>query len=178
MLRNLLHDRFQLTLHVDPTKLPAYGLTIAKSGLKINPSAAKDDGAQPGDVRLNSAKDANGFPILPPGRHYQAAFANGIERAAYRNISIAEFIGTLQYDVTPPTPGVLFAQTRIVDRTGLTGTYDFTLEFRRKFDQPDTDVPDVFTALEKQLGLRLQKGEFVTLDVVVIDRVERTPLEN
>lgn len=179
MLRNLLHDRFQLTLHIEPTKLPAYGLTIAKGGVRIKASIPKEDDPPPNQpVKLTSAKDANGFPILTPGRHYQAAFANGIERAAYRDISMAEFVSTLQYDITPPTRAVPFEQTRIVDQTGLTGTYDFTLEFRLKFDQPDTDVPDAFTALEKQLGLRLQKGEFVTLDVVVIDHVERTPLEN
>ena len=66
----------------------------------------------------------------------------------------------------------------VVDRTGLTGRYDYRLKYAPEQlnagDKPETDEsgPSIFTALQEQLGLKLEptKGP---IDVVVIDRVER-----
>lgn len=71
---------------------------------------------------------------------------------------------------------------RVVDKTGLSGTYEFRLEFG-KASQPagpanPTDPeggPSIFTAVEKQLGLKLVGGKKVTLDVIVIDHIDRVP---
>ena len=69
----------------------------------------------------------------------------------------------------------------VVDKTGLTGKYSFTLTFAlpqgmRPAARPTDAVPDpepsIFTALEEQLGLRLQRTT-VTFDTVVVDHVER-----
>jgi uncharacterized protein (TIGR03435 family) len=72
--------------------------------------------------------------------------------------------------------------SHLVDKTGLTGRYDFKLEFMDPGAQPGaTDIrdpiPDVFTALEKQLGLRLEKAK-VPVDVLVIDHIEKAPTAN
>jgi uncharacterized protein (TIGR03435 family) len=69
----------------------------------------------------------------------------------------------------------------IIDKTGLTKSYDFTLEF--DWRQPGVDVLDdkpslsIFQALEQQLGLRLVDAK-VPLDFVVIDHADRAPSEN
>ncbi len=83
---------------------------------------------------------------------------------------------------------------RIVDRTGLTGTYEFTLEFAGMFVLPASLAgtnatgptqadpgeigPTLFNALEKQLGLRLQKVKSVPVDILVVDHAHRAPTQN
>jgi uncharacterized protein (TIGR03435 family) len=67
-----------------------------------------------------------------------------------------------------------------VDRTGLTGIYDLELRFSGEpvagAPPPSPDAPSIFTALQEQLGLKLD-AERETVDVLVIDRIER-PTEN
>ena len=72
----------------------------------------------------------------------------------------------------------------VVDKTGLTGKYDFTLEYTGEsqgatFDSPSQPplAPDLFTALQQQLGLRLVRQK-VPFDVVVIESVDKMPAEN
>jgi uncharacterized protein (TIGR03435 family) len=64
----------------------------------------------------------------------------------------------------------------IIDNTGLTSTYDFKLSYRIVND-PNTSVPDLFTAVQEQLGLKLLP-EKVPVDTLVIDHVEEKPTEN
>ena len=85
-------------------------------------------------------------------------------------------------------------RARTEDKTGLTGKYDFQIEFstaglpgpgaggygtpRPPDVNAETDpAPDLFSALEKQLGLRLEKGK-TQLDVIVVDRFDKQPEEN
>jgi uncharacterized protein (TIGR03435 family) len=63
----------------------------------------------------------------------------------------------------------------VLDRTGLTGAYDFELKWAPLPD-PNSDNVSIFTAVQEQLGLRLESGT-APLDVLVIDRIER-PSEN
>ena len=82
---------------------------------------------------------------------------------------------------------------RVNDKTGLTGQYNFTLQFAcadcivptsiansRPADTADTpgDAPTIFEAVEKQLGLKLVKAPDAPVEMVVIDRVEKTPTAN
>jgi uncharacterized protein (TIGR03435 family) len=89
-------------------------------------------------------------------------------------------------------------RARVIDKTGLTGKYDFILEYcrgmgaraanlplftgRGQADPPaDTlgsGLPNIFAALEKQLGLRLENARDIPRDVIVVDRVDRVPVEN
>jgi uncharacterized protein (TIGR03435 family) len=88
------------------------------------------------------------------------------------------------------TGSVTYARARIVDKTGLSGSYDFTLEYGGgagiggaispggAFDTADVSGgPSLFAALEKQLGLRLEKST-AKFDVLVIDHIEKTPTDN
>ena len=68
----------------------------------------------------------------------------------------------------------------VIDRTGLSGRYDFPLRFNpdgsRNTGAGTDEFPDFFTAIEQQLGLKLE-GVTEPVDVLVIDHVER-PMEN
>jgi len=81
----------------------------------------------------------------------------------------------------------------VVDRTGLTGTYEIRLEFSDGLRTPSLqaggetgapvasdpgEAPSIFTALEKQLGLKLQRVKDVAVDVLVIDNADKVPTEN
>jgi len=72
----------------------------------------------------------------------------------------------------------------VIDKTGLTGEYDFTFDYapypvNRRIDEPrvaNASLPSIFRALQERLGLKLQSTE-TTVEILVIDRVER-PSEN
>jgi uncharacterized protein (TIGR03435 family) len=68
----------------------------------------------------------------------------------------------------------------VVDKTGLTERYNYVLRLARPQthdDLPENAPPDLFAALQEQLGLRLQPGK-ANLEVIVVDHMERTPSEN
>ena len=74
-----------------------------------------------------------------------------------------------------------FVDLPVVDKTDLKGSYDFTLEWTPEESQPaSTDSPSgpsVFTALQEQLGLRLQSQK-LAVGIIVVDHAERVPTEN
>jgi uncharacterized protein (TIGR03435 family) len=63
----------------------------------------------------------------------------------------------------------------VIDRTGLQGLFDLTLSFSRD-PSPDSDSPSLFTALQEQLGLKLEPGRS-PLTTLIVERIER-PTEN
>ena len=66
----------------------------------------------------------------------------------------------------------------VVDKTNLKGVFSFELEYSPEQNPPPDDFrPSIFTALQEQLGLRLQ-SQRLPVDIVVVDRVERVPTEN
>jgi len=84
------------------------------------------------------------------------------------NRTMADLVSTLTSMVGAP----------VADRTGLTGRYDLRLEWTPDVGTaPAASELSIFTAIREQMGLRLESSK-VTIDVVVVDRVERTPTEN
>jgi uncharacterized protein (TIGR03435 family) len=67
----------------------------------------------------------------------------------------------------------------VEDSTGLIGVFDLKLEWTPDEHSQDTtkDAPSLFTAVQEQLGMKLQPGK-VNVDILVVDRVERSPTEN
>ena len=66
----------------------------------------------------------------------------------------------------------------VIDKTGLTGTYDITLKYAPPNNpNPNSNLPDIFTAVQEQLGLKLEPAK-VPVDYLVIDHVDRIPTEN
>ncbi len=200
MLQNLLAERFQLTLHHETTQSSGYALVVAKGGPKLKASAepageserGKAEFGDHGPVTLQTEKD--GFPELFPGRNMGGTFKNGTVRIRFRDYPLSDFVQQFSFALA----------RHVTDRTGLSGKYDFTLEFtppengflvgilatlplspgqtaalnRNGPDPGQLDsVPTVSSAMEKQLGLKLE-GSKIAVDTLVIDHVEKTPTEN
>jgi uncharacterized protein (TIGR03435 family) len=196
MLQNLLAERFHLRLHHVTQSRPGYELVVAEGGPKIKEWSQPNSGAA-----FKPGVDSNGFPKLDPGFGPGAAIvvvARSSQVAPVRmtrretmamfcrelgsNINISE---GRPYDEAPP---------RVVDNTGLKGVYEFNLEFggvlksaRRVAPPSDADSrpvdssapsPDIFAALETQLGLKLRKLKSVSVDVLVVDSADKAPVEN
>jgi uncharacterized protein (TIGR03435 family) len=64
----------------------------------------------------------------------------------------------------------------VFDKTGLSGAFDFSMEYARD-DRDSADQPSVFTAVQEQLGLKLEKAKG-PVEILVIDRAEKAPTEN
>jgi uncharacterized protein (TIGR03435 family) len=189
MLLNLLKERFHLTFHREKKDFDLYTLTVAKGGPKLKDAVIPDgpppEAPQPGTIATRAPLDRDGFPQLPAGRgNAQGVTNNGVSRFTFRMSTPQSLLSMLQFNLGP---------SRTVDKTGLTGKYDFTLEFSAAglpgpmgrgglnaapgADDTSDSAPNLFTALEKQLGLKLEKGE-TQLEVVVVDHMDKTPTEN
>jgi uncharacterized protein (TIGR03435 family) len=156
MIQKLLADRFQLAFHHEKRELTVYALTVGKNGPKIT-------------------KNESGGAI--PGLIFR-----GLGNLPVRNATMEEFASVMQSAVL---------DRPVVDQTGLKGRFDFQLQWTPDETQflslrgpgplpsPPDGVethPDLFTAIQQQLGLKLESTKAQT-DVLVIDKVER-PSEN
>ena len=147
MLRTLLADRFKLAAHFDTREQQVYALVLARSDGRLGPQlkpAAPVTG------------QTSGFPGVSAG--------NGSVRINGRRVSI----DTLAIMLTSS----VFSQ-RVINRTGLSGEFELDLRFT-----PDSstaavpEFPSIFTAVQEQLGLKLQ-SERGPVPVLVIDSVQR-----
>jgi len=174
MLQNLLAERFKLTLHHEKKEMQAYELAVAKGGSKLKESAPPPpedpDAPKPPPADL-SKKDENGFPVLPPGRQSaMVAIASGYAAQRFAQVSMDTFAKDLAGQLRRP----------VIDGTELKGTYDFTLRWIREGSGPSASEetgPNIFRALQEQLGLKLESKKRM-VDVLVVDHVEKTPTEN
>lgn len=175
MLQALLRDRFDLKMHVEKRELPVYALVVAKGGPKLQPTAPADSTPAPQTHAAAQTPSSPGNPPQPPqGMHWlMQSGANG----SHMDVS-----GGTMEELAAALTGQEATEGRLViDRTGLTGKYDWHLEWTPAGAQmesngmggssPHSDAPALFTALREQLGLRLesQKGP---VQVVVIDHLE------
>jgi uncharacterized protein (TIGR03435 family) len=147
MLQRLLADRFKLTLHRETREQPIYALVIAKGGPKLQASSAELS------VPVIQKKANGGF--------------------VYKGTPLSSLTLILSQEVG----------RTVIDKTGLTGQYDFSLEYERgrpgrggpdgtePAPIPDS-LPSVFTALQEQLGLKLesQRGP---VEFIVVDHAEK-----
>jgi uncharacterized protein (TIGR03435 family) len=189
MLQNLIEERFKLAFHHITKDFPVYELAIAKGGSKLKENTENLEPSRPGDPRL--PPDRDGFPQIPPGKSGMASVpVNGLNRMTARGIPLSALLFLVGTQLGTITGQNTFAPGRIVDKTGLTGKYDFHLEYAgggaigAALSLPtsaDASTPSgglsMIDAMEKQLGLKLTKST-APFDVLVIDHVERTPTEN
>ena len=170
MMRNLLAARFHLEAHTESREFPAWELTVLEGGPKFHP---RPPGAPP------PAKPAGeGWPDLPPDRPGMSAWnsivgAYQITRLRIQSEPIRSLADALHQLGEP-----------VIDKTGLEGEYDLALEFTLPMPGASIDaaseppvVPDLFTALERHLGLRLVHKK-LPFDVVVVESFSRQPTEN
>lgn len=156
MLRRLLADRFQLKVHTESRQMPIYALVVAKNGPKLEPS------------RIECFDPTGGIPPPTPSTRPCGGFNRGPAQLLGARIAMPRLAMTLSKIVG----------RTVVDKTGLDGSYDITLNWKPdELLEPDqasagNDVASLFTAIQEQLGLRLeaQKGP---VDILVIDSVNR-----
>ncbi len=156
MIQSLLDERFQLKVHRETRELPVFNLTVAKDGPKLQATIEGRPG--PGGLSAGSAR-SNGTPA-------------GVEMSG-SGITMQRLVSMLASRAGRP----------MIDRTNLTGTYDFNLKFAPSAAPtagPDSATepigPSLFTAIQEQLGLRLESGKG-PIEVLVIDSVSK-PSEN
>lgn len=156
-VRTLLADRFQLAVHHDTKEAPVYALMVAKGGPKLKENTEPRGGRQGIGMRPGGQLTGTAAPV--------PMLANLLSNLMGRPV---------------------------LDRTGLSAKYDFELHWTPDPGQtllppgapapaaeaplPDPNGPTIFTALQEQLGLRLE-SEKGPVDMIVIDRVEK-PSEN
>jgi uncharacterized protein (TIGR03435 family) len=170
MLQNPLAERFKLTFHYEPKEVQGYNLVVAKSGLKIKETADPPIPAPSGPP----GKDADGFATYPaaPGS-FMMPRANGLIRMR----AVAFPMDRLATSLTS------LLQKPVFDESGLKGKYDFVATFTQdSVGQASAGSEPVagftlFEALEKELGLRLEKGKR-SVDMFVIDHVDKSAAEN
>jgi uncharacterized protein (TIGR03435 family) len=185
MLQNLLAERFHLTLHHETKDFTVYSLLVAKGGPKMMPFSPDMDAKT--TPPASAPMDRKGFPVLAPGARFAIAPGvgelYGTARSTHRQ-TMAEFVEQLGAIVNMSNgDGVVRGgppAAHVIDKTGLTGEFEFTLEFAGSVmpgGANDALAPNLSVALEKQLGLKLEKGK-AGLDVLVIDHVDKVPTEN
>ena len=179
MLQALLEDRFKLKIHRGTREIPVYELTVSKSGLKLPKFKEGSCASRP---PRDLTKAFGPPPALPTGQKYCAALGtpkgpNMVVDA--QGFSLEEFAKSFL------SPFLNASDARpVVDKTGVTGKFDFHLEFaldeamRRALDDDpgEPTAPSIFTALQEQLGLKLE-GAKGPGETIVIDSVEK-PSEN
>ncbi len=154
MLRALLADRFHLSFHRDSKTMDVYALEVAKGGVKMKESPEGATGAARCDRSFAQRED---LALAATCTHLTTA-------------DIAQQVQTL-------APGY-FREGPVVDLTGLKGVYDFSLEWiTAGAARQGADGPTMFDAVEKQLGLKLEQRK-QTVEILMIDKLDRTPTEN
>jgi uncharacterized protein (TIGR03435 family) len=163
MLQKILVDRFALTFHHETKEMTVYFLTIAKGGSKLQEHS-------PGHAGPNDIVDFE-------GNRADNRFVIRGDELIGQSVSINNFIAQLSLNMDCP----------IVDKTGLTGNYDFRFKYFVDYSayaspsggasaqmvtvQVDENGP-IIAAIQKNLGLKLEQGKG-SVDVVVIDHSDR-----
>jgi uncharacterized protein (TIGR03435 family) len=180
MMRGLLADRFKLKAHHETRDQPVYALVLARSDGKLGPKlkpSATDCAAE-----MAAARARGGPPPAMPafGEPMKCGMRMGPGNLSAGSVSMAQLLGTL----------AMMVNRTVVDHTGLTGNYDLELSYtpdqltQRPEGAPagqpttvngvaiDPNGPSIFTALQEQLGLKLDSTRG-PVEVLVIDSIER-----
>lgn len=161
MLQNLIAERFHAVLHHVTKEISGYELATAKRGSKLRASA---EGVN-----------------APPNRYATTVTEKGLIRLTFNRASLSDLVGALSFPLAEAA-GDRITPAIVVDKTGLTGKYDFILEFAGSMgpggsNASDTNGPSLFDALEAQLGLRLEQTK-LRQDALIIDSINKIPVEN
>ena len=158
MLQSLIEERFKATIHGETMDLPVYFLTIAKSGSKLKASQC---------IKRDPNTPAPPSQQLPSFCGYYGVGNGSLKLTGHRIDDLADALS-----------GIL--KRKVLDRTGLAGEFDFDLKWtpdistpsvKQEATTPPDGGPDIFTAIEEQLGLKLESGK-APIDVLVIDHID------
>jgi uncharacterized protein (TIGR03435 family) len=175
MMRALLADRFKLVAHNETREMPIFSLVVARADGKLGPKLS--DAKVDCEARFAAARRGGPPSAFPaPGQPIECGFMIGPGNMNVGGMPMLELARSLS-----PMVGRI-----VIDKTGLKGRYDFQMTYApegRGFgpgpgpggaEPPpvDPNTPSLFTALQEQLGLKLE-SERGPVDVVVIDRIEQ-----
>jgi uncharacterized protein (TIGR03435 family) len=160
MLRSLLAERFAMKTHREPKQLPVFELALAKNGPKIHEAAT-----------------ANASKFVESKSEGDPMFSEDKTGLIVARATMAQLAEKLARPLRQP----------VVDKTGLTARYDLRIDIT-PYITPENGEGDngpkiadpvsfVVTAFQEQLGLKLEAGK-ETVDLLVVDAVNRTPSEN
>jgi uncharacterized protein (TIGR03435 family) len=170
MMRAMLADRFRLQVHAETRELPIYVLTRLRPEGKLGPRMTPSDfdcAALSRDLVSGKQPERRPDGMLPCAI---GAMRGRINAATIDMRALSNVLGSM---VARP----------VVDKTGLTGAYDVSLEFMPDFQNrfnvdggpgtapAATDAPSIFTAVQEQLGLKLDSTRG-PVDVIVVDHAE------
>jgi uncharacterized protein (TIGR03435 family) len=169
MLRSLLEDRFTLAAHSETRELPIYELVVARADGRLGPGLRKSD---VDCEAIGAAIRSGNPPPRQPGEPPPCGLMGGPARTIAGGATMQQLAANLTV-----------RQERLVfDRTGLAGRFAFHLVWtpdRIPTEAPppgippiDPNGPSLFTALQEQLGLKLEPAKR-SVDVLVIDSIER-----
>lgn len=176
LLRKLLEDRFQLKVHRETRQLPVYELKVAKGGIKLPRTTG---GCTP------STLDAPPAPAPPPRDSQAPVFFCGHPRTGARGLNRTLEGRGVSMDALAQTLSQTELNRTVLNKTGLTGAFDMNLTWEVDPAAPGLDdgrggprIQDssekasILTALQEQLGLKLEAGRG-PVEVLVIDRIEQ-----
>jgi len=208
MLQNLLAERFNLKVHHDTKELPMYALVVGKNGPKMKesvetppPAEGADAPAPPPPLPSQPKIGPDGFPILPMLGGGRAGLFQIMMPGRARMMAVKQTMQDLAQRLSQQL------NRPVTDATGLTAKYDFTLTYAPEgmngpmplmingapppppppgggapgagpgMPEADAPPPNLFSAVQTDLGLKLEakKGP---VDMIVVDHVEKTPIEN
>jgi uncharacterized protein (TIGR03435 family) len=187
MLQRLLERRFQLKAHIESEPVPAFALTVARGGLKMKPAAPGACEPAPGKP---GTPPPNAKPMAPPRsfadvRRGQKPTCGMLGQRNGPNMVLVG--GEVPLSALTGPLAFRLGGVRVLDKTGVADRFNFVLEFADEakapgvpagdlHDHPEpSDIPQaatVFTALEEELGLKLEPDR-APREFIVIDSVER-----
>jgi uncharacterized protein (TIGR03435 family) len=178
LLRSLLRDRFGFTSHTETRELPVFELVRArrdgKLGPKLEPSAVDCTAGMTTPVNVADRDGRHGATPAPPPDQPPCAQMGTPGRRVMRGFPIGQLTRMLGAEVSRP----------VINKTGLTGTWNLEVEFAPEManvpadalppgvTRPSADAPSIFTALQEQLGLKLEPAKG-PVEVLVIDNVQK-----
>jgi len=182
MMRSLLEERFKLAIHKEIREVPVLALVLAKPGT-TGPRLLAHSSDPPCSKTAPQAESPKvvleGFPVACHGVVILAPSAPGSIRLGARDVTLSFIADALSGSA------VANLDRPVIDGTGLTGNFDFTLECTPEVHgpqppdstvPPDPSGPTFSEALQEQLGLKI-KPQNGKVQMFVLDHVER-PTEN
>ena len=164
MFQSLLADRFKMQVHRVTKEIEGYAITVARGGPKFTEAKTNDAPAPlPEWFRDlpagDSAKMENKVVATLPQK--------GVVSITGRRATMLQFADSLQKVL----------RVAVLDQTGLTGKYYFAFQYAQEEHPDDVALPSLFTAIQKELGLKLEKHKG-PVEMLVIDHIDKTPTEN
>ncbi len=206
MLQNLLAERFQMKLHHETRDFPGYELVVAAGGPKLK-ETTQDSGIAEADIAMRVGNPFQ-IPAGPGQRLRKGQGTYSAQFQARTVAEFVKYLGDMLHDAAGEDAGAPRARivdktglsarydfNVAFDCRGCTGIAGLSAAVRATLpmpggrdagegpaagaaSEPGSGLPDIFTALDKQLGLKLVKVKAVPVDVLIVDHVEKAPTGN